>query len=405
MLKGKKIIVGVTASIAAYKAAFLIRLLVKEGAQVKVVMTQLAKEFITPLTLATLSKNPVLIDLFNPENGEWNNHVDLGLWADALVVSPATANTIGKMAHGIADNLLLTTYLSARCPVFVAPAMDLDMLNHPATQNNIVQLRDFGNIIIEPDSGELASGLEGKGRMQEPGKIVKTLAEFFQEGDEKKKSGTEIAGKKILITAGPTYEPIDPVRFIGNYSSGKMGYALAGAFTEAGASVTLISGPVSLPKPEKITEFIQVQTAEEMFLSCNTLFPDMDIAVMAAAVADYRPESPEKNKIKSTRKELSIHLMKNKDIAAELGKIKRKDQYLVGFALETSDEEQNARTKMTSKNLDMIVLNSMREVGAGFGFETNKISIFTKDNKVYNFGLKNKSEVAEDIITVICENI
>ncbi len=406
MLTGKKIIVGVTGSIAAYKAAILVRQLVKEGAQVKIVMTPLAKEFITPLTMATLSKNPILVDFFNPENGEWNNHVDLGTWADGYIIAPATANTIAKMANGIADNLLLTVYLSARCPVFIAPAMDVDMFNHPSTQKNINLLSDRGNIIIQPATGELASGLEGKGRMEEPEAIIEVIRGFFKKSmAEKKKSVNKLSGKKILVTAGPTYEPIDPVRFIGNYSSGKMGYALAEALVQLGAEVYLVSGPVSLEIPTGIKEIISVQTASEMYKACRKIYTTADIGILAAAVADYSPAKRVGQKIKSTSRKLSVDLNKTVDIAAALGKMKKKSQRLVGFALETENEVENAMEKLHRKNFDLIVLNTLRDKHAGFGYDTNKITMIDRNNKLHKFGLKLKSDVAEDIVSFIADKL
>jgi phosphopantothenoylcysteine decarboxylase/phosphopantothenate--cysteine ligase len=406
VLKGKNIIIGVTGSIAAYKAAILIRLLIKEGVNIKVVMTPLAKEFITPLTLATLSKNPILVDFFNPEDGRWNSHVDLGTWADAYIIAPASANTIAKMAHGIADNLLLTTYLSSRGKVFIAPAMDLDMFNHPATQENLQKLHSRGDIIIQPAKGELASGLEGKGRMEEPENILQVVKSFFERtSDEKKNSLNKLFGKKVLVTAGPTHEPIDPVRYIGNFSSGRMGYALAEFLTRQGAEVYLVSGPSKLVVPGLLKEFISVQTAAEMNETCLKLFPLMDITIMAAAVADYTPVAKAEQKIKSNNSELNIHLAKTVDIAAGLGKIKKHDQVLIGFALETENELINASGKLKKKNLDCIILNSINDSRAGFGYDTNKITIIDKDNKKYNFGLKMKSEVAEDIVNFITEKL
>jgi phosphopantothenoylcysteine decarboxylase/phosphopantothenate--cysteine ligase len=404
-LKGKKIIIGVTGSIAAYKAAILIRLLVKEGAEVKVIMTPFAKEFITPLTLATLAKSPVLIDFFSPENGDWNNHVDMGIWADAYVIAPATANTIAKMAIGIADNLLLTTYLSARCPVFIAPAMDVDMLNHTATMQNIEKLAAAGNIIIQPATGELASGLEGKGRMEEPEAIVKTLTGYFKKyPDEKKNSVNRLSDYKVLVTAGPTFEPIDPVRYIGNYSSGKMGFALAEALINNGAEVYLVSGPVHISPPD-VKKYITVQTSDEMFAECKKLFKLCDIGILSAAVADYKPETKALHKIKSTAEKLDITLTKNVDIAAELGKDKKDGQLLIGFALETEHAIENAVKKMTAKNFDCIILNSLEDENAGFGYDTNKITLIGKDNKIIRFGLKKKSEVAIDIVNYISEKL
>lgn len=360
MLQGKNIILGVTGSIAAYNAAPLIRGLVKEGANVKVIMTPLAKEFITPLTLATLSKNPILVDFYDPENGDWNSHVDLGLWADAYLIAPATANTIGKMAAGIADNLLLTTYLSAKCPVIVAPAMDLDMYLHPATQRNLQILKSYGNLIIEPENGELASGLIGKGRMEEPDQIVSFMSRFFA-------ADARYAGKKVLVTAGPTYEKIDPVRFIGNYSSGKMGFAIAEEMAARGAEVTLIAGPVNLKLSNKRIRRIDVESASEMYRAAIEVFPESDIAVLSAAVADFTPMERAVVKLKRGEDDLKLELAPTRDIAAELGRKKRAGQWLIGFALETNDEENNAVSKMKRKNLDLIVLNSLRDEGAGFG--------------------------------------
>lgn len=391
MLKGKHILLGITGSIAAYKAAILVRLLIKEGASVKIIMTPLAKEFITPLTLATLSKNPILVDFFNPENGDWNSHVDLGLWADMYVIAPATANTIGKMANGIADNLLLTSYLSARCPVLVAPAMDLDMYRHPSVQANIEKLRTFGNIIVEPSTGELASGLEGKGRMEEPSAIVDAIRFFFTPAKNKK-------SKRILITAGPTFEPIDPVRFIGNHSSGKMGFAIAEVLARLGHKVILVHGPVNLSVTHANIHSVKVQTALEMHKACLAEFPKCQAAIMAAAVADYRPANPKNEKIKRAGNNLNIELIPNPDIAADLGKIKKKNQILAGFALETNDAEINAQKKLAAKNLDFIVLNKANEPGAGFNADTNKITIIDKHNKIEYFELKSKENVAKDIV-------
>ena len=395
MLKGKHIIIGVTGSIAAYKAANLIRLLKKEECDVKVIMTPLAKEFITPLTLATLAKNPILVDFFNPENGDWNSHVDLGMWADAYLIAPASANTMGKMANGIADNLLLTTYLSAKCPVIIAPAMDLDMFQHPATQNNIAKLRSYGNHIIEPTAGELASGLIGKGRMEEPEQIVAYLRTFF---DLKKK----LSGKSCLVNAGPTYEAIDPVRFIGNHSTGKMGYAIALELACRDAHVELISGPTSETITHPNITVTKVTTAAEMAKACLTLFPTVDIAVLSAAVADFTPVIAAAEKIKREKKNYTIELTPTKDIAAEIGKIKRPNQIVVGFALETNNEEANAKGKLERKNLDFIVLNSLQDLGAGFGGNTNRIKIYCKNGEEFHYELKSKSEVATDIVDAIC---
>jgi len=396
MLNGKKILVGVTGSIAAYKAAVLIRLLVKEGAAVKVLMTPTAKEFITPLTLATLARNPVLTDFFNPENGDWNNHVDLGLWADAYLIAPASANSLAKMATGIADNLLLTTYLSARCQVFLAPAMDLDMLGHPATRKNLEMLRSFGNTILEPATGELASGLTGKGRMEEPEMLVAALKDYFSHTVKKKT--LKLAGKSVLVTAGPTYEPIDAVRFIGNYSSGKMGFAIAEALAMNGALVSLVTGPVSIRPVHKNIQITTVHTALEMYDRCTALFESMHGAILAAAVADYRPKAPVTHKIKRTTGNLVVELEPNPDIAFELGKRKKPGQFLAGFALETNNEIESAREKMMKKNFDFIVLNSLRDEGSGFNSDTNKITILDKYNKTLGFELKTKEKVAVDII-------
>ena len=390
MLNGKKILLGVTGSIAAYKSAVLIRELVKKGAEVKVIMTPLAKEFITPLTLATLSRNPILVDFFNPENGDWNSHVDLGLWADAYLIAPATANTIAKMAYGIADNLLLTTYLSSRAPVFIAPAMDLDMFAHATTQENIQKLKEKGCHLIYPASGFLASGLEGKGRMEEPENIAAVIDDFF--------TPKLLKGKKILITAGPTYENIDPVRFIGNYSTGKMGFALAETCAAQGAEVTLVAGPVQLKTKHKNIRQIDVRSADEMYRQAVNYFPDADVAILCAAVADFKPKSPSDKKLKRGNDSLTVELVPNKDIAQALGKIKKPTQRLIGFALETNDEEQNAQSKMERKNLDFIVLNSLNDENAGFGYDTNKITILHRTGEKKSFELKSKENVAEDIV-------
>jgi len=393
MLRGKKIILGITGSIAAYKSAYLVRLLVKEGAEVKVVMTPLAKEFITPLTLATLSNNPILVDFFNPENGDWNSHVDLGLWADAFIIAPATANTIGKMVTGVADNLLLTTYLSAKCPVFVAPAMDLDMFAHPSTKRNLQTLKSFGNQIIEPVVGQLASGLEGKGRMEEPENIVRFLADYF--------TPKKMLGKKILITAGPTYEKIDPVRYIGNFSSGKMGFALAESCARQGAEVTLIAGPVKLSAKHPNIKRIDVDSAEEMSKLVLNRFPKMDGAILCAAVADFTPVQKLKSKIKRENENLMLELKPTNDIAAAVGKIKKGEQFVVGFALESDNEEQNAKAKMERKNFDFIVLNSLQDHDTGFGFDTNKVSIIHRSGLTKKYELKSKLDVADDIVKEI----
>ena len=391
MLKGKHIILGITGSIAAYKAALLARLLVKEGAEVQVVMTALAKEFITPLTMATLTKKPILVDFYNPENGDWNSHVDLGLWADLMLIALATANTIGKMASGIADNLLLTTYLSAKCPVVVAPAMDLDMYRHSATQRNLAVLRSFGNVIIEPEDGELASGLTGKGRMEEPENIVRLLERYFT-------AQAEFAGKKVLITAGPTYEKIDPVRFIGNYSTGKMGFALAEEFARRGAEVVLVAGPVTLTTGHPSIRRVDVESAAEMYAEVIPAAADCDIIVSCAAVADFTPEEKAVSKIKREGKNLCLKLQPTQDIAAELGKRKKEGQLLVGFALETDDEQCNAFQKLKKKNLDLIVLNSLKDEGAGFGGDTNKVTMIDRREHIQEYALKSKREVACDIV-------
>ena len=392
MLKGKHIILGITGSIAAYKAAYIIRALVKKGAEVQVVITPAGKEFITPITLSALSSNPVISEFFSNRDGSWHSHVDLGLWADAMLIAPATASTIGKMANGIADNMLVTTYLSCKAPVFIAPAMDLDMFAHPSTQQNLDRLRSFGNHIIEPAEGELASHLVGKGRMEEPDKIIAVLEEFFA-------SRTVLEKKKIVITAGPTYEKIDPVRFIGNYSSGKMGFALAEACAQQGAEVTLIAGPVSLTTTHPNIQRIDVESAEEMYQAAMTAFPEADAGILCAAVADYRPEIQADEKIKRESKgEMMLHLVPNKDIAASLGAIKREGQVLVGFALETNNEATNAESKLKRKNLDFIVLNSLRDAGAGFRCDTNKIYIIDRQGETTGYPLKSKQGVAVDIV-------
>lgn len=393
MLKGKKIILGVTGSIAAYKAALLVRLLKKEGADVKVIMTSLAKEFITPLTLATLSGNPILVDFFNPENGDWNSHVDLGIWADAYIIAPASANTIGKMANGVADNLLLTTYLSAKCPVFVAPAMDLDMYAHPSTKKNLLTLKSYGNEIIEPTVGHLASGLEGKGRMEEPENIVQFMDDYF--------TPKKMLGKKIIITAGPTYERIDPVRFIGNFSSGKMGFALAESCARQGAKVILVAGPVKLRTQHANITRVDVDSADEMYRAVMKQFDKMDGAILCAAVADFTPVNMHKSKIKREKDNLNLDLKPTKDIAASVGEIKRGDQFVVGFALESDNEEQNALAKMERKNFDFIVLNSLQDHHSGFGFDTNRVAIIHRSGLKKQYELKSKLDVADDIVNEI----
>lgn len=391
MLKGKKIVLGVTGSIAAYKAAMLLRLLVKEGAEVQVVMTPFAKEFITPLTLSTLSGRPVFSEFSNSSDGTWNSHVELGLWADAMIVAPATAATLGKMANGIADNLLVTTYLSMKAPVFIAPAMDLDMYAHPSTQRNVEILKGYGNIIIEAASGELASHLNGKGRLEEPENIVKAVKDFFFES-------CDLKGRKVLVTAGPTYEKIDPVRFIGNYSSGKMGFAIAGECARRGADVTLVAGPVSLATPHPSITRIDVESANEMYDAAVEAFSACDVAILSAAVADYRPAVQASEKIKRTSADMTIGLEANRDIAATLGGMKTDAQRLVGFALETNNAEANANDKLVRKNLDFIVLNSLEDKGAGFACDTNKITIIGKESKT-EYPLKSKKEVAKDIVS------
>ena len=394
MLTGKKIILGVTGSIAAYKSAILTRLLVKSGAEVKIVLTAAAKEFITPLTLSTLSKNPVYSQFMVGETGEWNNHVELGLWGDAMIIAPASANTMAKMANGLCDNLLLATYLSARCPVFFAPAMDLDMYQHPSTQANIAKLISYGNHIINPNDGELASGLSGVGRMAEPEEIVAALEEFFA-------IDQPLKGKKALVSAGPTYENIDPVRFIGNHSSGKMGYAIAARLAQLGAQVTLVSGPSSQKINQEGVTKISVTSAKQMYDACTNAAPQQDILVMAAAVADYTPVEVAAEKIKKAEGEMTITLTKTADILKELGKNKTQQQVLVGFALETTNELEHARQKLQNKNLDFIVLNSMNDKGAGFGVDTNKITLLDRAGNQENFDLKSKQEVAADIVNKI----
>lgn len=395
MLKGKHIIVGITGGIAAFKIATLVRLLIKRGAEVQVVMTPNAKEFITPVTLSALTGKPVVSEFFSANTGEWHSHVDLGLWADALVIAPATASTIGKMANGIADNMLVTTYLSAKAPVFIAPAMDLDMMAHPSTVRNINLLRSYGNHIIEPAEGELASHLIGKGRMEEPENIVKVLEEFFS-------SSRPLSGKKVLVTAGPTYERIDPVRFIGNFSTGKMGYALADAAARAGAEVTVISGPVSVSPSERSVKVIGVESACQMAKECERLFPETDISIMCAAVADYAPAEFHETKIKrESRDTVTLELKRNPDIAATLGSMKKMNQKLVGFALETDHEDENALKKLHSKNLDMIVLNSLAVPGAGFATDTNKVTVFKADSSKIELPLMSKKDTAENIIRLL----
>ncbi len=389
-LQGKKIVLGITGSIAAYKAAILTRLLIKQGAEVQIVITPAGKEFITPITLSALTSKPVISEFFAQRDGTWNSHVDLGLWADAMLIAPATASTIGKMAHGIADNMLITTYLSMKAPVFIAPAMDLDMYAHPSTQRNLDTLRSYGNHIIEPGEGELASHLVGKGRMEEPEQIVTELYTFFEQQNT-------LSKKKIIITAGPTYEKIDPVRFIGNYSSGKMGFALAEECARRGAEVILISGPTQLKTTHPLIQRIDVESAHQMFQTAMHYYPQADAGILCAAVADFTPEIVADKKIKRKGDELIIKLRPTEDIAANLGKLKKEGQILVGFALETNDEKQNAQDKLQRKNFDFIVLNSLNDKGAGFRYDTNKITIIDKIKQT-EYPLKSKELVAKDII-------
>lgn len=397
MLHSKRIILGVTGSIAAYKSALLVRLLVKAGAEVQVVMTEAAKDFITPLTLGTLSRKPVLSAFVgNPAEGVWNNHVDLGLWADAVVIAPASAHTLARCANGFCDDLLSAVYLSAKCPVFFAPAMDLDMYRHPAMIDNLRRLESFGNHIIRAEHGELASGLVGEGRLAEPETIVSRLDSFFGQRSAFK-------DKKVLITAGPTQEPIDPVRYISNHSTGKMGYAIARAFARAGAEVTLVSGPTALPLPHPAVRRVLVRSAQEMYAASAEAFPTTDLMILNAAVADYTPAHPADQKIKKNESAFSLELTKTTDIAATLGSQKRADQLMMGFALETNNEHENALGKLHRKNLDWIVLNSLRDSGAGFGHDTNKITVMDRAGQVRSFDLKTKEEVADDLLTLVEE--
>lgn len=394
-MNGKHIVLGITGGIAAYKAASLVRLFVKAGAEVQVIMTPNAKEFITPVTLSTLSGKPVISEFFTANTGQWNSHVDLGLWADAMVIAPATASTIAKMANGVADNMLVTSYLSSRAPVFVAPAMDFDMMRHPTTCRNIELLRSYGNHIIEPATGELASHLIGKGRMEEPEKIFETVRDFFQ-------STLSMKGKRVLVTAGPTREKIDPVRFISNYSTGKMGVAIADAAARRGASVTLVLGPSEVRPQNPGVDVINVESAREMLAACQEHFPGCDVAVMTAAVADYTVANPAEHKIKREgSRPPVIEFVKNPDIAATLGECKKPGQILVGFALETDNEETNAIDKIRRKNLDFVVMNSLRDHGAGFATDTNKVTIFNRDGSSQAFPLKSKMQVAEDILDAV----
>ena len=418
MLKGKKIVLGITGSIAAYKACYIIRGLVKAGAEVQVVITPAGKEFITPITLSALTQKPVVSEFFSQRDGTWHSHVKLGLWADAMLIAPCTASTLGKMAHGVADNMLVTTYLSMKAPVFIAPAMDLDMYQHPTTQQNMERLRSFGNHIIEPQSGFLASGLEGKGRMEEPEKIVEYLDHFFDaQGTspvsrslslgEDRNEGSPLTSKKILITAGPTHEKIDPVRFIGNYSSGKMGFALAEECARRGAEVTLIAGPVNCQlsiENRQIVNRIDVESCDEMYKTATEVFPQMDAAILCAAVADFRPEQQATKKIKREGDDLIIRLKPNPDIAAASGKLKKENQLLVGFALETNDEEANAHKKLKKKNLDFIVLNSLQNKGTCFQSDENQISIISHDGQK-DYEKKSKQAVAADIIDELVQRL
>lgn len=392
MLKGKKIVLGITGSIAAYKACLLIRQLIKRGAEVQVVITPAGKEFITPITLSALTHKPVISEFFSQRDGTWNSHVDLGLWADAMVVAPCTASTLGKMAHGIADNMLITTYLSMKAPVFIAPAMDLDMYRHPSTQANMKTLLSYGNHIIEPESGFLASGLEGKGRMEEPEVIADRLDQFFSENSQP----SPIAGKKVVITAGPTYEKIDPVRFIGNYSSGKMGFAIAEECLRRGADVTLVAGPVSLTCSSGIRR-LDVESCQDMYDAATSEFADADVAILAAAVADFRPALVADRKIKRGKDDMVITLCPTHDIAAALGASKKADQTLVAFALETNDEEANAMRKLEKKNADFVVLNSLRNEGTCFRTDQNQIEIVSRDGKT-SYKKKSKADTASDIV-------
>ena len=402
MLKGKKIVLGITGSIAAYKACYIIRGLIKAGAEVQVVITPSGKEFITPITLSALTQKPVISDFFSQRDGTWHSHVALGLWADAMLIAPCTASTLGKMANGVADNMLITTYLSMKAPVFIAPAMDLDMYQHPTTQKNIKKLLSYGNQMIEPQSGFLASGLEGKGRMEEPERIVEKLSEFFDA--QPSTLNAQLKEKRILITAGPTYEKIDPVRFIGNYSSGKMGFALAEECARQGAEVELIAGPVALTTSHPRIHRTDVESCEEMYQAAIRLYSSCDAAILCAAVADFRPETIATEKIKREKDDLVIRLKPTHDIAAELGKMKKADQRLVGFALETNDEQQNAQGKLERKNFDFIVLNSLRNEGTCFQSDENQISIISRQGQK-DFPRKPKCEVATDIVNELAKTM
>ncbi len=398
MLQGRKILIGVCGSIAAYKIPILVRLLIKAGAEVKVIQTTSSKAFVTPVALATVSKNPVLTDFIKDDTGQWHNHIDLGLWADLMLIAPLSANTLAKLSNGICDNLLTAVYLSARCPVMLAPAMDLDMYKHPSTLRNLAIVTEYGNTVIPPDKGELASGLVGEGRMPEPETLLGHVKDHFEESDS-------LMGKKVLITSGPTYESIDPVRFIGNHSSGKMGLALAEEAAKRGASVTMVSGPSALsPRHSSISEW-KVSSAGEMYEATKSEFPSSDIAIFAAAVSDYRPEEVASQKIKKEKDEFVIKLVKNKDIAQEMGKAKKPNQFTVGFALETEHEGEHAQQKLAKKNLDLIVLNSLNDGGAGFSHETNKVTIYEKTGGSKEYELKHKSQVAKDIFDHIVDVI
>ncbi len=396
MLDGKKIIIGITASIAAYKIPLLVRLLKKAGAEVQIILTPTAKDFVTPLTLSTLSNKPALSEMYDKKDGNWNSHVDLGLWADLMLIAPASANTMGKMVNGIADNLLLTTYLSARSQVIIAPAMDLDMYQHPSTKQNIAKLRSWGHQIIEPTKGELASGLCGAGRMEEPENIFQIIQEFF-------KKKTKLNGKKFLVSAGPTYEAIDPVRFIGNHSSGKMGFAIADELANRGASVSLIAGPVNIESQNSSINRIDVKSAQEMYDACMLVFPKVDVGIMAAAIADFSPKDVAKQKIKKGDTTPNIVLKPTKDVLLNMGEQKKHNQLLIGFALETNDEIANAKKKLHKKNLDLIVLNSLQHKGAGFQHATNQVTLIDREEQIQAFELKDKSAVAIDIVNRIEE--
>ncbi|MFA8300931.1 MAG: bifunctional phosphopantothenoylcysteine decarboxylase/phosphopantothenate--cysteine ligase CoaBC [Hyphomicrobiales bacterium] len=398
MLKGKNILIGVSGSIAAYKIPLLVRLFKKEGANVQIVMSESARDFVTPLTLSALSGNPALTEPFDERDGSWNSHVDMGIWADVLIMAPSSANTLAKMAHGISDNLLVTTYLSAKCPVFFAPAMDLDMYKHPTTAKNVEILKSYGNIVIEPTQGELASGLCGAGRMEEPDEIFRMVQEHFA-------SNKPLQGKKAVVSAGPTYELIDPVRFIGNFSSGYMGLCIAEELAEEGAEVTLVMGPSQYKSEHPLVNQVNIVSSQDMYEACTNAFHSSDIGVMSAAVADYKPSETAENKIKKKTDLMSLDLIKTQDTLAELGSIKSDKQFLVGFALETENEVENAKGKLQRKNLDFIVLNSLQDKGAGFRHKTNKITIIDKNQQITSFDLKSKEEVAKDIVAKIVSDI